>query len=82
MSSHIVATSGLLKAGGRWTEEVDRVLGVALTQCRPVYLTLPTDLVHVMVSAEGLKTPLVGYLLPSSNVAMLLMMMLTVTNVF
>jgi len=58
MSSHIVATLGLLKPGGRLTEEVDRVLGVALTECRPVYLTLPTDLVHTKVSAESLKKPL------------------------
>jgi hypothetical protein len=32
MSSHIVATLGLLKPGGRLTDEVDRVLSVALTE--------------------------------------------------
>ncbi|KAJ9093779.1 hypothetical protein QFC19_008222 [Naganishia cerealis] len=58
MNSHLVATVGVLKQGSRWTEEVDRVLGVALTECKPVYLGLPTDLFHVKVSSDGLKTPL------------------------
>lgn len=58
MSSHLVASVGVLKQGSRWTEEVDRVLGVALTECKPVYLGFPTDLFHVKVSSEGLKTPL------------------------
>ncbi|GHJ87044.1 hypothetical protein NliqN6_3446 [Naganishia liquefaciens] len=58
MSSHLVAAVGVLKQGSRWTEEVDRVMGVALTECKPVYLGLPTDLFHVKVSSDGLKTPL------------------------
>lgn len=29
------------------------------SQCKPVYLGFPTDLFHVKVSSEGLKTPLV-----------------------
>ena len=32
MSSHLVATVGILKQGTRWTDEVDRVMGVALTE--------------------------------------------------
>lgn len=32
MSSHLVATVGILRQGSRWTEEVDRVMGVALTE--------------------------------------------------
>lgn len=35
MSSHLVATVGILKKGSRWTEEVDRVMGVALTEVCP-----------------------------------------------
>ncbi|KAJ9100375.1 hypothetical protein QFC20_005441 [Naganishia adeliensis] len=35
MSSHLVATVGILKQGSRWTEEVDRVMGVALTEPYP-----------------------------------------------
>ncbi|KAF8682453.1 hypothetical protein RHS04_02581 [Rhizoctonia solani] len=38
--------------------EVDRVLSVALTQCRPVYLTFPTNLHHVKVPSKNLLTPL------------------------
>ncbi|KAG8706123.1 Pyruvate decarboxylase 1 [Ceratobasidium sp. 395] len=38
--------------------EVDRVLRVALTECRPVYLTFPTNLHHVKVPSIGLNTPL------------------------
>jgi pyruvate decarboxylase len=67
MSSHITSTVGLLKKGGSgesWTAEIDRVLRVALTECRPTYLTLPTDLVHTKVSSKGLQTPL-----PRSNSA-------------
>jgi len=55
MSSHISSAVGILKKEGNWTEEIDRVLTVALTECRPVYLTLPTDLVHAQVSDERLK---------------------------
>jgi pyruvate decarboxylase len=38
--------------------EVDRVLRVALTQCRPVYMTFPTNLHHVKVPSKGLLSPL------------------------
>lgn len=38
--------------------EVDRVLRVALTQCRPVYMTFPTNLHHVKVPSKGLLEPL------------------------
>ncbi|CAE6468683.1 unnamed protein product, partial [Rhizoctonia solani] len=38
--------------------EVDRVLSAALTQCRPVYLTFPTNLHHVKVPSKNLLTPL------------------------
>jgi pyruvate decarboxylase len=59
MSTHISSAVGILKKQGQgmsnWTEEIDRILTVALTECRPVYLTLPTDLVHAQVSDERLK---------------------------
>lgn len=38
--------------------EVDRLLRVALTQCRPVYMTFPTNLNHVKVPSAGLLNPL------------------------
>lgn len=103
MSGKISATVGKLGKGMALTEEVDRVLTVALIQvglkprmtrsyfhdypsffhlltstillvymvlflsiqCRPVYLALPTDLVHSKVSAKGLETPLVSVFLAS-----------------
>ncbi|KAH9814831.1 thiamine diphosphate-binding protein [Melampsora americana] len=37
------------------TEEIDRILMSALTYSRPVYLTLPTDLVYVKVPSSPLK---------------------------
>ncbi|KAM6494211.1 pyruvate decarboxylase [Amanita muscaria] len=38
--------------------EIDRVLTKCITEARPVYLALPTDLVQAEVSSEGLRTPL------------------------
>ncbi|CAE6412945.1 unnamed protein product [Rhizoctonia solani] len=38
--------------------EVDRVLAAALTQCRPAYMTFPTNLHHVKVPSKNLSTPL------------------------
>lgn len=55
MSSHISSAVGILKKNTDWTTEIDRVLTCALTECRPVYLTLPTDLVHAKVSDAPLR---------------------------
>ncbi|KAJ7288386.1 thiamine diphosphate-binding protein [Mycena rebaudengoi] len=38
--------------------EIDRVLTDCITRARPVYLTLPTDLVFHKISSERLKIPL------------------------
>ncbi|KAL0960713.1 hypothetical protein HGRIS_005739 [Hohenbuehelia grisea] len=45
--------------------EIDRILTECIKNARPVYLTLPTDLVYKKVSAERLKTPIPR--LPSPN---------------
>ncbi|KAG9123719.1 hypothetical protein FRC07_014176 [Ceratobasidium sp. 392] len=62
MSAPISAAMASLITGPTGTDglpfEVDRVLRVALTQCRPVYLTFPTNLHHVEVPSTGLNTPL------------------------
>jgi pyruvate decarboxylase len=55
MSSHISSAVGILKKNSDWTAEIDRVLTCALTECKPVYLTLPTDLVHTKVSDVPLR---------------------------
>ncbi|KAF8558312.1 pyruvate decarboxylase [Imleria badia] len=38
--------------------DIDRVLTDCITRARPVYLTIPTDMVSEKISAERLKTPL------------------------
>ncbi|KAF9468575.1 thiamine diphosphate-binding protein [Collybia nuda] len=45
--------------------EIDRVLVDCMTVARPVYLSLPTDLVHEEISAQGLKISLSRH--PSPN---------------
>ena len=40
-----------------WTDAFDKVVRDVLEQCRPGYVEIPTDAVHRLVSAEGLKTP-------------------------
>ncbi|KAI0062938.1 pyruvate decarboxylase [Artomyces pyxidatus] len=40
------------------TSEIDRVLTDCITNARPVYLMLPTDIVYQKVSSAPLKTPL------------------------
>lgn len=62
MSAPISASMASLTTGPTGTAvlpfEVDRVLRVALTECKPVYLTFPTNLHHVKVPSAGLNTPL------------------------
>ncbi|KAF8610675.1 pyruvate decarboxylase [Ceratobasidium sp. AG-I] len=62
MSSPISAGMANLTTGLTGTDglpiEVDRLLRVALTQCRPVYMSFPTNLNHVKVPSAGLLTPL------------------------
>lgn len=41
-------------------ERIDEVLTEALTQCRPVYIELPSDIVDVEVDSSLLETPLYG----------------------
>lgn len=62
MSAHISAATAVLDhtSNSNWTAELDRVLRIALVDCRPVYITLPTDLVHAKVDRKALDTPLVG----------------------
>lgn len=51
-------SQALLKSSVHAPSEIDRVLSDCITYARPVYLTLPTDVVYQKVSAERLKTPL------------------------
>lgn len=45
---------------------IERPVAHPPPQCKPVYLGFPTDLFHVKVSSEGLKTPLVRPIPPPS----------------
>lgn len=38
--------------------EIDRVLSACITHARPVYLTLPTDIVYEKISSDRLSIPL------------------------
>ncbi|EPQ31630.1 uncharacterized protein PFL1_00963 [Pseudozyma flocculosa PF-1] len=58
MSRQVSAASAVLKRSEGAADEIDRVLTVAVRQARPVYIALPTDLVHAKISAKNLETPL------------------------
>ncbi|KIY74163.1 pyruvate decarboxylase [Cylindrobasidium torrendii FP15055 ss-10] len=45
--------------------EIDRVLTECISQARPVYLTLPTDIAYQKISSERLKVPLSALPLPN-----------------
>ncbi|CBQ68614.1 probable PDC1-pyruvate decarboxylase, isozyme 1 [Sporisorium reilianum SRZ2] len=58
MSREISADSAILKAKQGAGEAIDRILVTAMKTARPVYLALPTDLVHATIPSEALGTPL------------------------
>ncbi|PWN47571.1 putative PDC1-pyruvate decarboxylase, isozyme 1 [Violaceomyces palustris] len=58
MSKEISQASTLLQSPDGAAQEVDRVLTIAARDARPVYIALPTDLVHKKISSKGLATPL------------------------
>ncbi|GAC99677.1 pyruvate decarboxylase [Pseudozyma hubeiensis SY62] len=58
MSKEISADSAILKHKEGAGEAIDRILVKAMKAARPVYLALPTDLVHATIPSAALKTPL------------------------
>ncbi|TKY89645.1 hypothetical protein EX895_001430 [Sporisorium graminicola] len=58
MSKEISADSAILKSKQGAGESIDRILVTAMKTARPVYLALPTDLVHATIPGAALKTPL------------------------
>ncbi|KAL7408983.1 pyruvate decarboxylase [Mrakia frigida] len=58
MSAQISAHTAKLQRIEGAGEVIDELIKVALKECRPVYLTLPTDLVHAKIPASTLNTPL------------------------
>lgn len=58
MSKEISADSAILKSKQGAGEAIDRILVTAMKSARPVYLALPTDLVHATIPSAPLQTPL------------------------
>lgn len=58
MSAQISAHTAKLQRSEGAGELIDELLIVALKECRPVYLTLPTDLVHAKISSARLSNDL------------------------
>ncbi|KAG8983377.1 Pyruvate decarboxylase 1 [Tulasnella sp. JGI-2019a] len=58
MSQHISETVALLKEAASAGKEIDRALKACYMSAKPVYITLPTDLVTQGISAEPLNTPI------------------------
>ncbi|KAG6891358.1 hypothetical protein C0992_008473 [Termitomyces sp. T32_za158] len=57
-AQHFTFSQAFLKDQEHAPKEIDRVLIDCITQARPVYLTLPTDLVSARISSQRLRTPL------------------------
>lgn len=57
-AEHFVKSHASLTDKATAAAEIDRVLTDCVVMARPVYLMLPTDLVHEQVSSKRLKTPL------------------------
>ncbi|SNX85737.1 probable PDC1 - pyruvate decarboxylase, isozyme 1 [Melanopsichium pennsylvanicum] len=58
MSKQISADSAILKTKQGAGDAIDRILVSAIKSARPVYLALPTDLVHDTIPADALKKAL------------------------
>ena len=58
MSKEISADSAILKSKQGAGEAIDRILVTAMKTARPVYLALPTDLVHATIPGDALSKPL------------------------
>jgi pyruvate decarboxylase len=58
ISQQITISQGILTSKTTATSEIDRVITECLVWARPVYLMLPTDIVHERIAATRLKTPL------------------------
>ncbi|KAJ7601083.1 pyruvate decarboxylase THI3 [Mycena floridula] len=64
-SEQFTVSQGYLNNSTTAAAEIDRVLTDCLLAARPVYLTLPTDIVYEKISSERLKIPLSR--IPPSN---------------
>lgn len=67
MVKHISADTAVLMDVSTATEEIDRCLNSMLYHSRPVYIGVPVDMSHRLVSASGLKSPLKTHLPPNDE---------------
>lgn len=67
-AEHFVVASAILSEPSKAGMEIDRVLVDCVTKSRPVYITLPTDLVDAVVSATPLQT-LLDFTIPQNDTA-------------
>lgn len=58
MSKEIAVDSAILKSKEGAGEAIDRILVTAMKKARPVYLALPTDLVHATIPSSALSKSL------------------------
>nr|GAT60368.1 pyruvate decarboxylase [Mycena chlorophos] len=57
-AEQFTVAQGIITGKDSAAAEIDRVLTECITRARPVYLTLPTDIVYQKISSERLKIPL------------------------
>ena len=58
ISQQITISQAIINSKATAANEIDRVLTECLVWARPVYIMLPTDIVHERIPATRLKTPL------------------------
>ncbi|KAK1221026.1 hypothetical protein PQX77_016176 [Marasmius sp. AFHP31] len=57
-AEQFTVTQAVLTTKDNAAQEIDRVLAECIIHARPVYLTLPTDLVYTKISSSRLKVPI------------------------
>ncbi|KAG9315659.1 thiamine diphosphate-binding protein [Chiua virens] len=57
-AEQVTISQGMLMSSASAAAEIDRVLSDCITRARPVYLTFPSDMASVKISAKRLKIPL------------------------
>lgn len=67
MAKHISADTAVLTDVETAAKEIDRCLNSMLYQSRPVYIGVPVDVSHRLISDVGLATPLNTALPPNDN---------------
>lgn len=65
MAKHIMAATTVIDNPPTAAAEIDRVLNVMMRESRPVYIGLSADIAYDMISAEGLKSPILKTLPPN-----------------